>query len=127
MIACPFWQIILPGEHHRLLSGLIIELRPKVVIEINTAAGYSALAIKKFLSPDGNLYSLGIVSMRQFPNYILQESDFVDHRFEQISADLTNPVMFQLIRSYTQMLISFSLMQPKTVFRKNFLLIILHM
>src|SRR5919109_1614103 len=38
----PHWPNIWPGEHYKLLSGLMQSLKPKLVIEIGTATGYSA-------------------------------------------------------------------------------------
>src|SRR5215470_12021486 len=34
-----------PGEHYRLLAGLVETLKPRTVIEIGTAEGISALAL----------------------------------------------------------------------------------
>jgi len=47
----PYYPDIWPGEHYKLLAGLALSLKPKVVIEIGTGSGLSALAIKKYLSP----------------------------------------------------------------------------
>jgi hypothetical protein len=94
MIERPCWPVIWPGEHYRLLSGLIQVLQPKVVVEIGTATGYSALSIKKFLPQDSKLFSFDIVPWQQFPKCILKTSDFEDGKFEQIIADLTDPTDF---------------------------------
>lgn len=100
MIERPLWPIIWPGEHYRLLSGLIKELKPKIVVEIGTATGYSALAIKKFLPPESKLFSFDIVPWTKFPNCILNESDFEDGRLEQVIADLSNPIVFETYKEF---------------------------
>jgi hypothetical protein len=50
-----------PGEHYRLLGAMVKVLNPKTVIEIGTATGASALAMRKFLAPDGRLYTFDLV------------------------------------------------------------------
>ena len=84
MIEYPHWPEIWPGEHYKLLSALIQVLQPKVVVEIGTATGYSALSMKKFLSPDAKLYSFDIVPWKEFPNCILKDEDFADGRINQL-------------------------------------------
>jgi hypothetical protein len=42
-----------PGEHYRLLAALVQLLRPRLVIEIGTAEGLSALALLKYLPAGG--------------------------------------------------------------------------
>src|SRR5258708_21930916 len=91
----PHWPTIWPGEHESLLSGLIQVLEPKVVIEIGTATGYSALAMKKFIKAKTKIFSFDIVPWREFPKCILTENDFVDGTLEQIIADLTDKTVFE--------------------------------
>jgi hypothetical protein len=91
----PHWPNIWPGEHYKLLGGIVQALQPQLVIEIGTATGYSALAMKKFLSPGAKIVSYDIVSWQQFPKCILREDDFADGRLQQIIADLADPAVFK--------------------------------
>ena len=47
----PLYPNVWPGEHYKLLAALVELRRPKLVIEIGTATGLSALALRKFLQP----------------------------------------------------------------------------
>jgi predicted O-methyltransferase YrrM len=91
----PHWPTIWPGEHYKLLSGIVKTLQPKLVVEIGTATGYSALSMKKFLPSEGRLITYDIVSWKDFPKCILRESDFADKRLEQRLADLSDPEIFR--------------------------------
>jgi predicted O-methyltransferase YrrM len=95
MIERPQWPVIWPGEHYKLLSALIQVIAPQVVVEIGTATGYSALAMKKFLKPGAKLYSFDIVPWTQFPKCILNEVDFQDGSLVQIIDDLTHLEIFR--------------------------------
>jgi len=57
----PFYPEIWPGEHYKLLAGLVLEMRPEVVIEIGTAAGLSALAMGQYLPEGSRLFTFNIV------------------------------------------------------------------
>lgn len=80
-----------PGQHYKLLAGMIQLLQPQRVIEIGTASGYSCLSLKKFLPANGKITTFDVVPWKQYPDVILQESDFEDGRLEQKIADLTKP------------------------------------
>jgi predicted O-methyltransferase YrrM len=80
---------IWPGEHYKLLAGLVTVLKPSVVIEIGTATGSSSLALKKFLPANGRVVTFDIIPWRQYPEYCLQESDFNDGTLEQRLDDLS--------------------------------------
>jgi len=95
----PHWPNMNPGEHYKLLSGLIQVLQPKLVIEIGTATGYSALSMKKFLPQDGKIVSFDIVPWKQFPKCILRDEDFKDGRLKQEIADLTRMSVIDQYRS----------------------------
>lgn len=90
----PYWPNIWPGEHYKLLSGLIQALQPKLVIEIGTATGYSAIAMKKFISPQSKIITFDIIPWNEFPKCILKDEDFSDGRLEQIIGDLSDPKIF---------------------------------
>lgn len=84
------WLDIWPGEHYKLLTGIVRALKPRLVVEIGTATGYSALAIKKVLPADAKIITFDIVSWKLFPNCVLRDEDFQDGRLEQILTDLSD-------------------------------------
>jgi tRNA methyltransferase complex GCD14 subunit len=64
-------------------------LNPKTVIEIGTGTGASALAMLKFMAPDGHLYTFDLVPWWESPGHILTDEDFRDGRLVQVIDDLT--------------------------------------
>ncbi len=82
---------IWPGEHYKLLTGLVSVLRPKTVIEIGTATGTSALAMKSALPDDGRLITFDLFPWRAHPGTVLLDDDFADGRLEQRFDDLSTP------------------------------------
>lgn len=77
-----------PGEHYRLLAALVCVLRPKLVVEIGTAEGNSALALAEELPPDGQVVTFDIVAWEQYPRSCLMAADLSTGRLRQIVADL---------------------------------------
>ncbi len=90
----PYYTEIWPGEHYKLLAGLVRTLQPTSVIEIGTAGGLGALTMKRFLPTGGKLVTFDIVPWRDLPYAVLRESDFTDGQLVQCTDDLTNPAMF---------------------------------
>lgn len=84
-----------PGEHYRLLAGLMLALKPSVVIEIGTSTGLSALCLKKFLPQDGKLITFDIISWYQYPDTLLRKEDFEDGQLVQYVADLSLDIEMQ--------------------------------
>jgi predicted O-methyltransferase YrrM len=80
-----------PGEHYKLLAALVSVLRPKTVVEIGTAEGMSALAMKTALPDDGKIVTFDLFPWREHPNSVLQIEDFADGRLEQRTDDLSTP------------------------------------
>lgn len=89
MKAPPFYPDVWPGEHYKLLAGLVQIMQPKVVLEIGTSTGLSALALKYFLPKEGRLYTFDILPWNEFEETVLTESDFADERLIQYTDDLT--------------------------------------
>lgn len=89
----PHWPNIWPGEHYKLLAGLVNVLQPKLVVEIGTSTGLSALTMKKFLPGGGRVVTYDIVPWKEFSNTGLRESDF-DAQLEQRIADLSDAKIF---------------------------------
>lgn len=83
-----------PGQHYKLLAAFVKVLQPKLIVEIGTASGYSALAMKKLLPADSKIVTFDVVPWKEYPGVILQESDFADGRLVQKVADLTKPHIF---------------------------------
>jgi predicted O-methyltransferase YrrM len=81
---------IWPGEHYRLLAALVKLERPELIVEIGTAQGLSALAMKKFLPPTGRLATFDIVPWREIKGTYLKESDLADGRLAPVIGDLSD-------------------------------------
>jgi len=77
-----------PGEHYRLLAAIVDVIKPKLVIEIGTYTGQSALIMKKFLPSDGRIITYDVIPWNDFSDTGLQKFDF-DDQFEQRIKDLT--------------------------------------
>ncbi len=81
-----------PGEHYKLLAGLVKALKAKSVVEIGTATGLSALTLLLELPAGGKVTTFDVV---RWPNYVdgtvLNERDFSDGRLVQVIDDLQQP------------------------------------
>lgn len=92
----PYYPDVWPGEHYKLLAGLVAVCQPKVVIEIGTATGMSALAMKQSLPAGARLVTFDITPWDQFPDTCLRAADFADGSLSQIIGDVSDPsVMHQ--------------------------------
>jgi predicted O-methyltransferase YrrM len=79
-----------PGEHYKFLAGIIQVIKPKLVIELGTAKGLSALVMKKYLSSDSRIVTFDIIEWRKYPGgNFLNEQDFADKRLFQYTDDLS--------------------------------------
>ncbi len=79
-----------PGEHYKLIASLIKTLKPKVIIEIGTEKGLSALCIKKYMPADSKLVTFDIISWKKYPGgAYLEQKDFADGNFIQYTDDLS--------------------------------------
>ncbi len=78
-----------PGEHYKLLAALVALLRPATVVEIGTATGASALAMKSVLGEDAKLVTFDIVPWQAVESTVLENADFADGRLEQRTDDLS--------------------------------------
>ncbi len=77
-----------PGEHYKLLASIVESLRPRLVIEVGTAEGMSALALKTNLPSNGKVITFDLIHWKNYPNSCLGPEDFIDGRLEQMVADL---------------------------------------
>jgi predicted O-methyltransferase YrrM len=80
-----------PGEHYRLLVALTTLLRPSTVVEIGTATGISALAMKSALPESGKIITFDLLPWNGYPGRVLDDDDFLDGRLEQRLDDLSTP------------------------------------
>ncbi len=80
-----------PGEHYKLLTGLVATLRPQTIVEIGTATGMSALAMKAALPEDGRIVTYDLIDWHDYPGAVLREEDLADGRLEQRLDDLSSP------------------------------------
>lgn len=84
-----------PGEHYKLLAALVGLLAPSTVVEIGTATGASALAMKAALGEHAKLVTFDVVPWKAVPSTVLRDSDFADGRLQQRSDDLSTPAGWQ--------------------------------
>src|SRR5258706_5638498 len=92
---CKRWLTVWPGEHYKLLSGLVKILRPAVAMEIGTAEGLSALAMKKYMPEGGKVVTFDIVPWDQIQDTMLLPEDFADEKLEQRLGDLGDRDVFE--------------------------------
>lgn len=95
----PEWFGVWPGEHYLLLAAMMKVLRPRRVIEIGTFTGLSALAMKKYLPPEGKIVTFDLRAWRTVAGTALREADFADGRLAQELDDLGEAEAFEKHRS----------------------------
>jgi predicted O-methyltransferase YrrM len=81
-----------PGEHYRLLAGLVSLLQPSLVVEIGTFRGHSALSLLAG-SQSVHVVTYDLLEWRSIAGTILTEDDFTD-RLQQRIGDLGAPAFF---------------------------------
>jgi predicted O-methyltransferase YrrM len=94
MKAPPYYPDVWPGEHYKLLASLVQELQPRLVIEIGTSTGLSALAMYSHLQPSARLVTFDITPWQKFEDTVLTDAEFADGRLKQVIADLGNRIIF---------------------------------
>lgn len=82
-----------PGEHYRLLAACVEHLKPRLVVEIGTFTGLSALAMKSHLQEEGRVVTYDIAPWTTFLGTALTATDF-DERLEQRLGDVSSPDFF---------------------------------
>ncbi|MFZ5443816.1 MAG: methyltransferase [Myxococcota bacterium] len=89
-----------PGEHYKLLAGLVKTLGAKNVIEIGTATGLSALTLLLELPAGGKVTTFDVVPWpRYVDGTVLTEGDFADGRLVQVLDDLQEPSVIEKHRA----------------------------
>lgn len=99
--ACSFPDVW-PGEHYKLLTAFVAILKPRVIIEIGTATGLSALALKKSLPADGVIVTFDLIPWAAVDGHVLRDSDFQDGRLIQVVEDLTDAKIAEKHRALLQ-------------------------
>lgn len=87
-----------PGEHYRFLAALVDVLRPTIVVEVGTSAGYSALALMHSLPENGRLVTFDLIPWDAMPT-VLRPHDFAGGRLQQRIGDLCERDEFERQRS----------------------------
>lgn len=85
------WVNQYPGEHYRLLAGFMSVLKPKLVVEIGTYTGVSALAFLAAAQPGCRVVTYDVIAWNDIPGSLLHQSDFDGDRLEQRIGDLAEP------------------------------------
>ena len=118
----PYWPDVWPGEHYRLLAGFIDVMQPKLVVEIGTYTGLSALAMAARLNSGAKLVTYDILPWRTIGHTHLREEDFATGKIEQRICDLADPGVFAEQESLLQQADLIFVDGPKNVtFEEQFL------
>jgi len=83
-----------PGEHYRLLAGLVATRQPRLIVEIGTGDGLSALAMKTQLPADGRIVTFDVADWRASSRTCLRDEDVADGRLSQVVGDLSDDSVF---------------------------------
>jgi len=88
----PFFNVF-PGEHYRLLAGMILELQPELVLEIGTYTGMSARVICDYSPLNCAIHTFDLLAWDRFDSY-LSPDDFQSKRLQQHLDNLANSEVF---------------------------------
>jgi predicted O-methyltransferase YrrM len=89
-----------PGEHYKLLAGLVKALGARRVVEIGTATGLSALTLLLELPADGRVTTFDVVPWERYVDgTVLEPADFTDGRLVQVLDDLQQPEVVERHRA----------------------------
>jgi predicted O-methyltransferase YrrM len=82
---------IWPGEHYKLLGGFVSVLQPRLIVELGTATGSSALSLKRFQPKGARLVTFDVIPWQEYPGTVLTEADFADGTLQQYVDDISQP------------------------------------
>lgn len=90
----PYYPDVWPGEHYKLLAGLVLAHKPKRVVEIGTGQGLGALSMKGSLAVGSELITLDLIPWTELEQSVLLPSDFQDGSLRQVLGDLSDRKFF---------------------------------
>ena len=82
-----------PGYNYRLLKALVADRKPKIVVEIGTFEGLSALSMLEALPEGSKLVTYDVIPWDRFPQTVLRKADF-SRGLEQRIGNLSSPAYF---------------------------------
>jgi predicted O-methyltransferase YrrM len=113
---------VFPGEHYRILSGLIDVIKPKILVDIGTYRGSSARIMLDYGHSESKVHTFDLHDYLHFDWTVLKESDFTSNRLVQHLDDLIVPEEFNKHRSLLEQADFIMLDGPKDDhFEKTFL------
>ena len=74
---------VFPGEHYRILSGLVEVIKPNTLIDIGTFRGCSARVMLDYGRTDSSVHTFDICGYTEFDWTVLREEDFKGGRLHQ--------------------------------------------
>lgn len=95
----PYYAEVWPGEHYRLLAALVSLKLPKLVLEIGTGGGLSALAMRSCLPQGSRIITFDIDHWSAIPGTVLRYGDFEDGSLTFLQDDLASEGVMERHRS----------------------------
>ena len=90
----PSYPEIWPGEHYKLLAGAVRSLQPKLIVEVGTFTGMSALSMLRALPECGRIVTYDVTPWSDLLGALVCAKDFQDGRLEQRVEDLSDITVF---------------------------------
>jgi hypothetical protein len=94
---CPDFEYanIFPGEHYRILAGLLKVLKPTKLIDIGTYRGCSARVMLDYSVFEAIVDTFDLYDYRSFDWTVLKDEDFIFGRLTQHLSDLKDVTEFE--------------------------------
>jgi hypothetical protein len=86
---------IFPGEHYRILAGLVKTLKPNKLIDIGTYRGCSSRVMLDFSESEATVSTFDLYDYCSFDWTVLAEQDFISGRLTQHLSDLKDVSEFE--------------------------------
>ena len=86
---------IFPGEHYRILSGLIEFIKPNVLVDIGTYRGCSARVMLDYGRSDSTIHTFDLYGYTDFDWTVLTQLDFASGRLHQHLDNLIHQYSFE--------------------------------
>jgi len=111
-----------PGEHYRLLGGLVEACKPNILLDIGTYRGCSARIMLDTGKTDSVVHTFDLYDYKSFNWTVLDETDFLSGRLHQHLDNLVDREVFYKHRELLQKADFIMLDGPKDdFFEKTFL------